>query len=65
MKCRFCSRPLTTEESKRNGAGHKCIEAHRGTPNHPELFETVRQDRPKREPEVFDFDAIRGLKVNS
>lgn len=66
MKCRHCGRPLSSEESRRNGAGHRCRELHSAAPNHPELFETVeRQPRPKREPEVFDFDAIRGIKVDA
>ena len=61
MKCKRCGRPLTTEESQRKGVGHTCEEKYRGTPDHPELFETVeRQDRPKREPQIFDFDKLTG-----
>ena len=63
MTYRHCGRPLTSEESRARGAGHTCSEKHRTSPDHPELFDTMeRQQRPKREPEVVDWDDLMKRK---
>jgi len=68
MTCRVCGRPLRSVDSVARGTGPVCSGhvgrgERPGSGDQPELFEGLeRVSAVKPEPEIFDFDALRGMK---
>jgi hypothetical protein len=66
MKCFVCGRPISSAESVASGLGPRCRE-HRTAIDQPELFAELKPTEPKgreaKEPEVIDFDRLRGKEV--